>query len=627
MTWLLADTGVVDLQQLFYTFADGNQYILNCVTEGDSRMRQLVGHHVLIVALSSAVLMVSLGGARLWDRDEPRNAGCAAEMLMRSDWVVPVFNGELRTAKPVLLYWLIMSSYAVFGVNEFAARFPSALLGVLTVLATYHLGKRLFHPQVGLWSALLLTSSLMFNVASRAATPDSSLICFNTLALLVFAYVSFPQIPAKRSWIVLMYGLMGVAVLAKGPVGVVLPMAVIGMFLLIDRLPSSTSLLESEPRNSKSPAARLIGLLAMWLRPFAPGHFFRTLWVMWPLTAIIVVLAVCLPWYGWVHYRTDGRWVREFLWVENLGRAVAPMENHGGTPVFYLVTLLAGFFPASVFIGAMLTNAVRAIRRRDTWSQAYIFLFCWIGVYVFIFTVSQTKLPSYVTPTHPALALLAGSFFYQWTRGEFELSRWRGRVSMACLGAVGIGLAVTVYFAAQRFLPDERWLWTVGLILPVGATVCLACLETRRRRMAAFVFVTTGMLFCVMLFGYAAVRVGRYQNIDHLLQIRNLRSREPQLASFRCLEPSWVYYSGQTIHEFGHDSLGALQYLQADTDNLLITTDRYWADLQADFSDEIHVLAEVPYFLKKDRIVLLGRNERTTDRVSDRRAMRSKGWK
>ena len=88
-----------------------------------------------------------------------------------------------------------------------------------------------------------------------------------------------------------------------------------------------------------------------------------------------------------------------------------------------------------------------------------------------------------------------------------------------------------------------------------------------------------------------------------------------------------MYYSGQTIHEFGHDSLGALQYLQADTDNLLITTDRHWADLQADFSDEIHILAEVPYFLKKDRIVLLGRNERTADKVPDRRAMRSKGWK
>jgi len=576
-------------------------------------LRQIVGHHLLIITLSSAVLVSYLGNSRLWDRDEPRNAGCAAEMLARGDWVVPVFNGELRTAKPVLLYWLIMSAYAVFGLNEFAARFPSALLGIGTVLATYHIGKRLFNPQVGLWSALLLTTSLMFNVASRAATPDASLLFFSTLALLVFAHVSFPRFPARPSMIVLMYGLMGLGVLAKGPVGVVLPMAVIGMFLLIDRLPSAQTLKESgprpEPRSVELPLLRLVEFAAMLVRPFAPLHFLKTLWVMWPLTAIGTVLAVSLPWYAWVQYRTDGQWVREFLLVENIRRAATPMENHHGTPLFYPVALLVGFFPASVFIGATLTNAVCAIRKRDAWSQAYIFLFCWVGVFVFIFTLAQTKLPSYVTPTHPALALLAGSFFYQWTRGEFELSRWRGRIVMTCLAAVGIGLAVAVYFVGQRFLPGERWLWTVGLTLPIGAAICLVCIEFQRRTAAAAVFVTTGMVFCATVFGYGATRVDRYQEVDRLLAARNLRTDHPRLASYRCLEPSWVFYCNQRIHEFGGDSRGVLQFLRADADNLVITTDRHLAELQAEHSRDIQVLAEVPYFMKKDRLVLLGRRK------------------
>ena len=90
-------------------------------------------------------------------------------------------------------------------------------------------------------------------------------------------------------------------------------------------------------------------------------------------------------------------------------------------------------------------------------------------------------------PIRP-LALLAGSFFYQWTRGEFELSRWRGRIVMTCLAAVGIGLAVAVYFVGQRFLPGERWLWTVGLTLPIGAAICLVCIEFQRRTAAAAVF-------------------------------------------------------------------------------------------------------------------------------------------
>ena len=139
--------------------------------EEELPMPQWLRHHLLIVAVAIPVLFFRLGEARLWDRDEPRNARCAVEMLERADWIVPYFNDELRTHKPVLLYWLMMAAYAIFGVNEFAARFWSAALGVGTVLCTYHLGARLFNRQAGLWAALALTPALMFDVASRAATP------------------------------------------------------------------------------------------------------------------------------------------------------------------------------------------------------------------------------------------------------------------------------------------------------------------------------------------------------------------------------------------------------------------------------------------------------------------------
>jgi len=575
-------------------------------------MRQLVGHHALIIAVASAVFIIHLGESHLWDRDEPRNAGCAAEMLARGDWVVPIFNGELRTAKPVLLYWLIMSSYAVFGINEFAARFPSALLGIGTVLVTYHIGKRLFNAQVGLWSALLLTTSLMFNVASRAATPDAALIFFSTLALLVFTHGQFPSFPKRPSLIVLMYALTGLGVLAKGPIGLVLPMAVMGMFLLIHRLPAKSSSWEpdcpSGSRNVELPAWKLAELTATLLRPFAPLHFLRTLWAMWPWAAVGVVLVVSLPWYGWVHFRSDGQWVREFLLVENVGRAAAPMENHRGTPLFYPVALLVGFFPASIFVGATVANATRAIRDHDVWRKSYIFLFCWVGVIVFIFTLAQTKLPSYVTPAHPALAILSGCFFYRWTRGEFNLSPWRGRVIMTCLAVVGIVLAVAVYVAGQQFLPGERWLWSIGLILPVGAAICVTCVELQRRRTAATVFVVTGMLFCTVLFGYGAARVGQYQQIDQLLAASRLRTDQPRLACYGCLEPSWVFYSGQSIHEFGSDGDAAREFLRDHPANLVITTDRHLAQLQRQGFDEVQILGEVPYFLKKDRLILIGRS-------------------
>ena len=133
--------------------------------------------------LAAIVFFFNLGGPKLWDRDEPRNAGCAREMLERHDWVTPYFNGELRDHKPVLLYWFMMSAYAVFGINEFSARFWSALLGVGTVLMTFDLGRRWFGLRAGFWAGMMLSTCMMFPVAARAATPDSVLIFFATAAL------------------------------------------------------------------------------------------------------------------------------------------------------------------------------------------------------------------------------------------------------------------------------------------------------------------------------------------------------------------------------------------------------------------------------------------------------------
>src|SRR4051812_621336 len=234
-------------------------------------------------------MLTNLGGPRLWDRDEPRNAQCAREMLQRTDWVVPTMNGELRTHKPVLLYWCIMSSYLALGVTEFAARLPSALCAIGTVICVYRMGRRLFGPQAGVWAGVALASSLMFVVAGRAATPDSLLIFCSTLAITIYVCGTFqPRFettpadappraysPAHcsrhaprdepsgtgfdfddglitrsvmatlfpQSWLtaVAMYAAMGLGILAKGPIGLILPTAVIGMFLLITRLPESCS--------------------------------------------------------------------------------------------------------------------------------------------------------------------------------------------------------------------------------------------------------------------------------------------------------------------------------------------------------------------------------------------------
>ena len=147
--------------------------------------RPLLAVPVLAV---TAVLMVlpNLGATSLWDDDEGVNAGCTREMIEADSWVVPTFNWDLRTAKPIFLYWVMRPSFAAFGENEFAARLPSAVAFLGMVLVVYALGRRMFGGSTGFVAALIACSNFRLVYLGRAATTDSLLILFTTLYFWAF---------------------------------------------------------------------------------------------------------------------------------------------------------------------------------------------------------------------------------------------------------------------------------------------------------------------------------------------------------------------------------------------------------------------------------------------------------
>jgi 4-amino-4-deoxy-L-arabinose transferase-like glycosyltransferase len=599
-------------------------------------------HQLIIVCVAAMAMFTNLGGPRLWDRDEPRNAGCAMEMQQRGDWVVPVFNAELRAHKPVMLYWLIMSAYSVFGVNEFAARFWSAALAVGTALATYHIGRRLFHPRVGLWAGVILATSLMFGVAGHAATPDSVLIFLSTVAILIFVLsdqsIESPYFPTSWARAVAMYAVMGLAVLAKGPVGLVLPTAVIGMYLLIMRLPPPAA-----EATREGWVRRGLGVL----RPFAPLHFLRTCWVMRPVTALAIAGAVALPWYIWVGYRTNGVFLEEFFFEHNVGRATRSMENHGGSLLFYPASILVGFFPWSIFTIPVLISVVRRIRRSDAWSPGYILAACWVLVYLGLFSLAATKLPSYITPCYPGLALLTGCFIHHWSSGRSVVAHWWPQLGLGILGLVGLGMIVVIPIACREFLPTENWLGVLGAIPLLGGSCALVLAWKTHRRAAATVVAVTSLAFVTSVFGLALPRVDRYQENHVLLDAIERSGGESRVGAFGVLEPTWVFYGRRPITELSpklrpaqHPSrsavaeqpqtspdrhakqAGQIQYLTSSQirkgrpsvreffgdgeDRLIITTDQQWDDLRQILPPEATVLAECSLFLRPQRLLLVG---------------------
>ena len=585
----------------------------------------------LVAAVAALVMLTNLGGPRLWDRDEPRNAGCALEMLLRGDWVVPVFNAELRTHKPVLLYWCIIGAYQVIGVSELAARLPSALAAIGSCVCVYFMGRRLFGPRAGVWAGVALATSLMFVVAGRAATPDALLIFCSTLAVSIFVCGTFgprfettpldavPQLisPGKffpQHWptVAVMYAAMGLGVLAKGPVGLILPTAVIGMFLLIVRLPAA-------PQEGSTWWVQ--DWLARVFKPFEPLHFLSTCWAMRPFTAIFCAAAIALPWYLAVGLATEGEFLRGFFLEHNLSRATGVMEGHRGSVFFYPLAILVGFFPWSVFAIPLAIDTALQIRRRDRFHAGYLFCVCWLGVYVAIFSLARTKLPSYVTPCYPALALLVGDYVDRWSRQSAAVAgRWLP-AAFGCLALVGAAIAVAVPMAARHYLPGEEWLGLLGLTPVAGGIACLGLAFVRNYRAAAGVFGATAVAFVTLLFAVGAQRVDQHQLNHVLFRTIHAHSRQPQIGAYKVLEPSWVFYGGHSIREFNgatresarEAARQAAAFLAHSPDAYLITTAERHKELSALLPPDVGVLEQAPYFLKNDQLVVLSRRQPTAE--------------
>jgi 4-amino-4-deoxy-L-arabinose transferase-like glycosyltransferase len=523
-----------------------------------------------LLAITSAIAITNLGGARLWDRDEPRNAQCAREMMEADNYVVPTFDGQLRTHKPILIYWLQIAAYKTFGVTEFAARLPSALAGILTVFLVYWMAGRLASPEVATWAGICLGTMLLFVMAQRAATPDALLIATSTLAIALFTRFAFrptrqdsdasgfPNLqfnwPSLWQWGAV-YAACGLAVLAKGPVGLVLPVAVMGMtILLVHREVPATDRSNDSPETNatvawiKGTAKALVTLIVR-----VP----RTAWRMRPLLALAVVLCVAGPWYFAVGWATEGEWLREFFLTHNVSRAVQPMEGHTGPPVlFYLGALLVGTFPWSCFAIPVLLavrNRWQTQRARSEGVDPLLALaLSWIAVYVGCFSIASTKLPSYVTPCHPGVALIVGWYVSSVIADRVVHPRWM-RAGLSVGFIVGLGTFVIIGGPVATIVPTVRPLAIAGMVMAVASVIGIALAVRKYEGLAMRSFAIGGISFVWLLHGFGPKLVDRGRSDLDLLQSRFAASPNESWWIDGSPEPSWVFYSNGRIRSGRQD--------------------------------------------------------------------------
>lgn len=576
-------------------------------------MRESIRDQFLVAAFAALVLLPGLGATGLWDYDEALWAGTAAEMGRRENWAVPFFNEELSIQKPPFMYWMMLAGTSIFGETEFAYRIGSALFGIAACVITYRVGRTVFDREVGLVAGAALATATMFDVVARGATPDSELVFFCTMALYCFMTAgkasiggSHPRLDGRLHWpsAVLMYAAMGLAVLTKGPIGVLLPMLSIGIFLLLD--------------NALADGGRQGGVGAFVARCVRSVP--RVVWQLRPVLGIVTFAAVVGPWFWIVQQQTDGAFGAGFLGTHNVKRFLQPFEKHSGSILYYLPALLIGFFPWSMFAIPTVREAVLRIRRAGRAGSGTLLLVVWTVTWIGFFSLAQTKLPNYILPAFPAVAVLTATFLVGWARDNEVTSRFWMRTALALLFVFGVMAAGTCWLLPQmswngisllrRFhLTDSVGdvlrvaSFGGGIMMAAGLLGLLLLSQGRRKECVAF-YTVMSAAFILFLFNVAAREADRHQPTRQVLSgIATGGNRNRPIAQWGYPLPSLVHYSRSRI-ESCRDAADAAEFLRQHPDGMIVMATNDSRDAPAPPPGMV-VVGEYPAFPECGRLLVL----------------------
>lgn len=349
-----------------------------------------------------AIVLARLGAAPLFDVDEGAFAEATREMVAKGDYGVTTLDGAPRYDKPILTYWLQAASVRVFGLSEWALRFPSALAAWLWAIVIAQFAREQWSTRRGLVAGTMLVTSVGPLVIGRACTADALLNLLLALTLVdAWRHIeSHRDAPLLRAYLWIALGL-----LTKGPIALIIPAAASLLYFISTRL------------------------LARWFRlAFDPRG--------WTILALVAG-----PWYAYALHRDGMAFVEGFLVRHNLARYLTPLEHHGGSLFYYVLMVPLLLLPWS----ASLPGVIHSLGR--LWNTPRDrFLLLWAGLVVAFFSLSGTKLPHYgLYGATPAVLLLSRAV----EQGEVRATRWTGCTIAGMLLLLAVGPALLPLLAGR----------------------------------------------------------------------------------------------------------------------------------------------------------------------------------
>lgn len=441
----------------------------------------------------------------LFDVDEAVFSEATKEMVESGNWITPTYNGENRYDKPILFYWFMAISYKIFGINEFGARFPSAVSSCLLIVSLFFFLKHFQDEKTALCAAISSGLSLSFFVYSHAAVTDMTLTLFITLSLFSFYYSvtgneNYPGQDTMYSYGFYLFSAL--AFLTKGLVGIVFPFGIALIYMIA-----------TEKWGGIKKVFRLKGL--------------------------ILFLLISAPWYI-AQFSINGReFFDQFIMKHHFQRYVGVISGHKGPLYYYIPVLLISLFPWIAYLPAGIRNALKEKER------LYLFAFLWV-VFIFVFfSFSTTKLPNYILPAIPAVSLLIASGM------KIQDKRW-WQFSHLFMASMALFMSV-VFLISRSYLmkfgiADPEWLYFL-IAIPI-AIVLLSVYSALTKKQ--FYIILSGLM--IVFLSILSIRVLPIINqyLQGTLHKYSLYAKE-RLAPdegifvYGINNPSIAFYSGHKV--------------------------------------------------------------------------------
>jgi 4-amino-4-deoxy-L-arabinose transferase-like glycosyltransferase len=432
-----------------------------------------------------------LGAIPLVGPDEPRYAEVAREMLARRDLITPTLGGHVWFEKPALLYWLMMAGYRLLGVSEYAARLGDAVCGLLTGAIVFWIGSRVSLAEAQgeesrrndlAWlSALAFLSSAGAIVFSRAASFDIVVTMSIAGALACFFLWEIAPDRNQGSRLAGFYFFVGVSLLAKGLIGIVIPLAVVASYFLFRR---------------KWPNRSVLLSLAWGV----------------PLAAVVALI-----WYGPMIARHGWKFIDQFFVQHHFARFVSNKYHHPQPFYFYVPILALLALPWTGFLGTALVGARSWNWRSDSpRDRLRVFAFAWTVAPIVFFSLSRSKLAGYILPVLPGVALLVGDELLRFLRRQTSL------LAMRLTGALAIVVAAVGAVYAVR-TPGVMLSCVVIAGVPIVIVALLAVLRPQigKALLVLLALVTLGAFAVALKCG--AREIARGDSVRDLIEAGDAR--------------------------------------------------------------------------------------------------------